>query len=282
MLDAYDPDAMPGPLFRESDIEQQKRLDLVPFQSEAFHPDKLGIGFRKGQTANYLGGRRDAGALKAHYYALVTQVDACVGRLIETLEKTGQRDNTVVIFTSDHGEMLGDHGLIYKGCRFYEGGVRVPLVFNAPGRVAAGVRADGLVELLDIAPTILEMAGLEIPSHMQGRSLGGVLAGTADPDHIRKFARCEHYDANTKRNREGQPAYGTMYRDERYKCIVYHGYDLGEIYDLQEDPGEFENLWDSADHRDLKCTLIKRSFDASVLASDWGGLPNIRRGDKTL
>lgn len=282
MLDAYDPDAMPPPLFRESDLEHQKHLDMIPFQREAYPPDKLDVGSRKGQAANYLGGRRDAGAIKAHYYALITHIDEWVGHLVDTLEKTGQRENTVIVFTSDHGEMLGDHGLIYKGCRFYEGGVHVPLIFNAPGLIEEGIRANGLVELLDIAPTLLDLAGLEIPGHMQGRSLNGVLKGNDDPEHIREFVRCESYDSNTNRNREGKSAYGTMYRDERYKCVVYHGYDLGEIYDLQEDPGEFENLWDNPAHQKLKYTLLKRSFDASILVSDWGGVPNVRRGSRVL
>ena len=99
------------------------------------------------------------------------------GRMLEALSRTGQRDNTVVIFMSDHGEMLGDHGLTAKGCRFYEGAVRVPLIVSWPGRFRQGLIADGLAELTDLAPTLAE------------------LAGEADPARHHDYVRCEYYDA---------------------------------------------------------------------------------------
>ncbi len=86
---------------------------------------------------------------------------------------------------SDHGEMLGDHGLRLKGCRFYEGLVHVPLIVSWPGQLRAGLRSAALVELLDLAPTLLEATGLPIPAHMQGRSLLPLLAGQAEPDRHR-------------------------------------------------------------------------------------------------
>ncbi len=281
-IDRYNPDAMPPPLYRPTDLSQQEALNSIPFQSNAKSPRQLDIRRRKGQSENYLGGRRDAGALKAYYYALITQIDDQIGRILNLLESTGQSNRTIVIFTSDHGEMLGDHGLIYKGCRFYEGAVRVPLVWSWPGHFKPGIKASGLVELIDIAPTLLDLAGLPVPAHMQGRSLSPVLFGKTDPHRIREFARCESYDAEASNNSEGKPGYGTMLRNERYKLIVYHGYDLGELYDLEVDPGEFNNLWDNPDYRELKLDLMKKSFDATVLATDWGGAPNFLRGSKTL
>ena len=101
----------------------------------------------------------------------------------------------MVIFSTDHGEALGDHGLIEKGCRFYEGLVHVPLIVSWPGVLAQGLRADALVELQDQAPTILELAGLPVPATMQGRSLLPILEGRADPGHHRDFVRSEYYDA---------------------------------------------------------------------------------------
>jgi len=188
-IDRYDPDTMPGPAFETQDLETQKYLDLIPYQREARHPDDLAIGHREGQTEGHLGGRTDGRAVQAYYYALVSHIDAWVGRLIDTLEETGQRDNTVIVFTSDHGEMLGDHGLIYKGCRFYEGAVRVPLIWNGPGLREQNLVANGLVELLDVAPTLLDLAGIDIPDYMQGQSLAPVLDGRIGPDEIRPFVR---------------------------------------------------------------------------------------------
>ena len=132
----FDPAAMPGPHFRESGPAQQERLRAVEFQTLAERPETF-----------Y--GR----SLQALYYAMITQVDEQFTRLLAGLEASGQRDDTVIVFTSDHGEMLGDHGLLYKGCRFYEGLVRVPLVFSWPGRIRRDLRTEALVELIDLSAT---------------------------------------------------------------------------------------------------------------------------------
>ena len=118
---------------------------------------------------------------------MVELIDEQVGRMLEALERTGQRDNTVVIFMSDHG-------LTTKGCRFYEGAVRVPLIISWPGRFQQGLVADGLVELTDVAPTLAELAGEPLP-WTNGRSLLPILTGDADPVRHRDHVRCEYYDA---------------------------------------------------------------------------------------
>ena len=280
----FDPEQMPGPLFRESDLEQQKKLEGIDFQSKVRRPDELDIrspviplGWQKGQqqpemerggqaTVKAVATRQDARTLQAAYCAMIKLIDDQVGRIREVLAETGQRENTVIIFTSDHGEMLGDHGLIQKGCRFYEGLVRVPLIFSWPGHFREGMQSEALVELVDKAPTLLELSGLEIPEWMQGRSLLPILKGEADPTFHRHAVRCEYYDALDLPD----ATFATMFRDERYKLVVYHGRGLGELYDLEEDPGEFENLWGEVDYQGLKLDLVQRSFDASMLGMDRG------------
>jgi arylsulfatase A-like enzyme len=261
--DLFDPADMPGPLFRESDIEQQEKLARVDFQSVVRSPDALDISDplrpQRGRSA-------DGRVLQAAYYAMIKLIDDQVGRILTALDASGQRDNTVVIFTSDHGEMLGDHGLIQKGCRFYEGLVRVPLIFSWPGHFAEGECSDALVELLDKTPTIMELAGLEPPQRMQGRTLLPMLRGEAPLDHHRDSVRCEYYDALD----EPDGSFATMYRDEQYKLVVYHGHYLGELYDLEEDPEEFENMWDEPEAQPVKMHVMQRSFDASMLAMDRG------------
>ena len=262
----YDPAAMPPPLFRESDIAQQTRLQAVDFQSKVRHPDALDIRNPILPRAAERVGATDAKTLKAAYYAMIQLIDEQLGRILETLEQTGQREDTVIIFTSDHGETLGDHGLIQKGCRFYEGLVRVPLIFSWPGRFAKGLRSDALVELVDKTPTLLELAGLTPPEGMHGRSLLPILTGEADLDSHRDFVRCEYYDAVDLRDH----SFATMYRDERYKLAVYHGHEEGELYDLQDDPDEFSNLWWDPEKQGIKLELLKQNFDASMLAMDRG------------
>ena len=270
----FDPATMPGPLFRESDLEQQEKLAAVDFQSRGQRPEELDIRSpivpqtptTGGAPESEMAGKRDAWTLQAAYCAMIKLIDDQVGRILEALEESGQRERTAVIFTSDHGEMLGDHGLIQKGCRFYEGLVRVPLIFSWPGRFAPGLRSAALVESLDQAPTLLELAGLEVPAHMQGRSLLPILNGESDPEVHREFVRTEYYDALDLPG----ATFATMYRDERYKLAVYHGHEHGELYDLAEDPQEFDNKWEDPGFQGLKLELLKRSFDASMQAMDRG------------
>ena len=209
----------------------------------------------------------------AAYYAMIELIDENIGRLLDTLEETGQRKNTVIVFSSDHGEMLGDHGLLLKGCRFYEGLVRVPLILSWPGHFEAGLVSDALVELIDIAPTLLGLAGTSVPAGMQGRSLLPILRGEVSPHQQRAFVRCEYYRAlnpDIPERNQYEGSYATMYRDNRYKIVVYHGHMQGELYDLQEDPGEFDNRWDDPAYGEIRFDLMRRNFDALAFAIDTG------------
>jgi arylsulfatase len=244
----FDPEKMPGPHFRESDLAHQARLKAIDFQDDVRTPEG-----------------HDAKTKQALYYAMIAQIDDQFARILDALEETGQRDNTVIVFTSDHGEALGDHGLMYKGCRFYEGLVRVPLIFAWPGHFRAGLRGDGLVELLDMTATIVELAGLDQPEYMQGQSLLPILRGEAPPGRGREFVRSEYFDALDTSFTGGTGTFATMYRDARFKLSLYHGLGLGELYDLASDPWEFDDLWDHPDYQAVKNRLIHASFDAHVL-----------------
>ena len=118
---------------------------------------------------------RNKREVTAAYYAMVELIDENVGRMIAALEETGQLENTIVIFMSDHGEMLGDHGIYLKGRISIEAAVHVPLIMQWPDQFQANQRADGLMELTDIAPTLLDAAGIKIPTAMQGKTLLPIL-----------------------------------------------------------------------------------------------------------
>ncbi len=253
-LDRYAADDLPEPLFRESDLEAQRKLESVDFQSKVRRPETF-----------------NARQIKAAYYAMIELIDDNLGRILDALERSGQRENTLIIFMSDHGETLGDHGLIEKGCRFYEGLVRVPLIFSWPGHFQSGIVHDALVELTDIAPTLLEICGLPQPTRMQGRSLLPLLNG--ETDQHRDSVRSEYYHTLISAPGDGPQfvgSYGTMYRTERYKLVVYHGTGLGELFDLENDPDEFTNLWDDTAYQAIKADLLLQSFDALALAVDIG------------
>ena len=253
-LDRFDPESLPGPAFRESDLESQARLRDIDFGTRCRRPEEF-----------------NAKWIQAAYYAMIELIDDNVGRMLEALDRTGQRDNTIVIYMSDHGEMLGDHGLLLKGCRFYEPLVRVPLIMSWRGEFLEGTRRQALVELLDIAPTLLEAAGLPIPARMQGRSLMPLLRDPAATDQHREFVRSIYFHVILPAWKDTYfGSYGSMYRDERYKLAVYHGHGLGELYDLEADPDEFDNLWDDPGHSALKLRLLMQSFDAAAFATDIG------------
>ena len=266
--DQFDPRQVNEPLFRASDLEQQAKLSAIDFQSQARNPGDLDIsspvlpqspapGLKEADSH----GSRDAGTLIAAYYAMIKVIDDQLGRILAALDDSGQRDNTVIIFTSDHGESLGDHGLIQKGCRFYDGLVRVPLIWSWPGRLLSGVRSNALVELTDIVPTVLDVLGLPIPNYIAGSSLLPILTGERAPQHHRDYVRSEYIDALDLPDHSR----ATMYFDGLYKIVVYHNHNIGELYDMADDPGEFVNLWDSGEHLALKADLLQRSYNASMV-----------------
>jgi arylsulfatase len=202
----------------------------------------------------------------AAYYAMVDLIDEQVGRMLDALEETGQRENTIVIFMSDHGEMLGDHGIYLKGPYFYEGAVHVPLIFSQPGVIPSGVRQVGLTELVDIAPTLLEAAGVEPYPGMQGNSYWQMLTSQDEDWPGRKDVYCEYYNAMPWHR--DPTAQTTMVRTEDYKLTVVHGQDSGELYDLRADPNEFINHWDDADYQAVKVDMMKRLIDRMAWTVD--------------
>ena len=247
-IDRFDIKSLPEPLFRETDLAAQQQLADINFQTKVKRPKYP-----------------DAKVKLAKYWAQIELIDENIGRILDALKKSGQRENTVVIFTSDHGETAGDHGLNKKGCRFYEGLVRVPLIFSWPGHFEQGLKSNALVELVDIVPTLLEMTGQSVPKNMQGKSLLRILKGKADPGEHREFVRSVYYKAL-----HGPESYATMLRTRRYKIVNYHGHNLGELFDLEKDPNEFNNLWDNPAHANIRFELMKKSFDALAFAVDTG------------
>ena len=255
-LERMDVASMPLPLFQPHELQSQLAFQGIDHQTET-----------PVSPHDY-----DARAMVAAYYAQIELIDDQVGRLLDELESSGQRENTLIIFTSDHGEMLGDHGLRLKGCRFYEGAVHVPLILSWPGRVRQNVRSDALVELVDLVPTVLDVVGQPVPGEVQGRSLLPLLSGASAPDAHREFVRCEYHDALDR----SYASHANMLYDGRYKLVLYHGHPVGELYDLERDPGEFDNLWGRPGAAALQANLTRQLFDAVMLATD-PGQPRIGR-----
>ena len=143
--------------------------------------------------------------------------------------------------------------LFLKGPFFYDCSMRVPLMIRWPKRFRAGQRIDSLVEMVDLAPTLLEAAGIAAEPGMQGRSLTSILEGRATAH--RDSVYMESYNPGT--SAEG-PTFATSVRTEAHKLSVYHSIDTGELYDLERDPGEHNNLWSSPNHRDVREQLLRK------------------------
>ncbi|MBT3289418.1 MAG: sulfatase-like hydrolase/transferase [Victivallales bacterium] len=174
------------------------------------------------------------------YYRMVEEVDAEIGRVLQALEDSGQAENTVVIFTSDHGEGRGRHQMIVKNY-LYEEAVKVPLIVSCPGRIPEGVKdTTHLVTGNDIMRTVCDYAGVEPPEGVYGGDLRPLLEGRNT--EWREFALAEV-------NLSG-PQPGYMLRTPDHKYITYHGDPVEQLFDMRSDPGETKNLAGEARHAD--------------------------------
>jgi len=200
---------------------------------------------------------------------MIEKIDDSIGQIVSVLKETGQYENTIFIFHADHGELLGDHGLIYKGCRFFESLVHIPLIISWPAKSIKGEKSSALVELVDLAPTCLDAAGVEIPYYMQGKSLLPMLIGEKELSYHKAHVISEYHGTLGGDLMKDQ-THGVMYFDGRYKISIYRGHNIGEIYDLKKDPGEFDNLWNKAEYKDLKADLVYKAFNAYLDTSDTG------------
>ena len=199
---------------------------------------------------------------------MVDLIDVQVGRILDALEQTGQRDRTLVIFSSDHGEMLGDHGIYLKGPFFYEQAVGVPLIVSLPGTVGGGRASDALIEAADLAPTIAEAAGLPVPPGMQGHSWWPQLAGGEPIMAQREDVYSEYYNSSIMFADPEMRANLTMVRTDRHKLVVAHGRGEGELYDLEQDSEEAINRFFNPDYREVKLDMLSRLTDRMAFTVD--------------
>ncbi|MFC0529319.1 sulfatase-like hydrolase/transferase [Phytohabitans kaempferiae] len=197
-----------------------------------------------------------------HYLAVISQLDAAVGILLAALRATGAEDDTLVVFTTDHGDLTGAHGMMDKHHVMYEEVLRVPLILRWPGRIAPGTVVDGFAyNLLDLVPTICAAAGVPPPPGSVGRDL---LAGELAREHVVATYNGQQFGLHTQR----------MLRDRRWK-YVWNATDVDELYDLDADPHELTNLARDPVHAETVARLRKALFDTlteegdTQMANDW-------------
>ena len=199
----------------------------------------------------------------AHTYGMVSLVDKNVGRLFDCLRTTDTWDNTIVVFLSDHGEHMGDHYLIYKRLIFDEL-ARVPSIWRVPGAFARNQRSAGFSSMIDVMPTLLELAGVPVPPGVQGVSLQDALAGKDWPG--RGWALIENDDISDSHNLQDH-AFGRSLRTEEFSINVYDSRADGEFYDLQKDPGELHNVWSEPAYAAARAELLKQLVTCTAAAA---------------
>ncbi len=255
-LDRYDPTTMPEPVGFPGELASKP-----PIQTEASAQSYAGHarGFASHTAA-------EIKEIIAAYYAMVSLVDDETARILTALDTLGLAEETLVVFTSDHGEMLGDHQLLLKGPMLYEPAVRVPLILRWPGVLPTGERRADLVEWIDLGPTFLGVAGLPPLPANQGLDLLPLARGDAGAP-ARGWALCEYRNSG---HAYDPPVHLTMLRRGDHKLIVQHGPPAtdrprtGELYDLAQDPTELHNLWDDPGAASTRIELERFLLDVMV------------------
>jgi len=195
----------------------------------------------------------------AHYWGLCTMTDDLVGMILDALENSKAEDNTLVLFTSDHGDQVGGHGLFLKGVMPFEESYRIPMVVRWPQVIKPGSICSEFVTLCDFAPTFCEIAGIEAAETFHGRSLLPIFQGFVPNDWPKsffgQFLGTEYY--YTQR----------IIRDHRFK-YVFNGFDFDELYDLKNDPCELKNLANDPDYESVKQRLIEEMWRWAVKTDD--------------
>ena len=247
----YDPDKLtlppvnPGehdsnpPIFQ---LTQQEAPDFSAWENEPGGSWCHGLG-------SHLHDRAELAKDIAVYYGMVSLMDKYIGKIMQKLDELGLRENTLVAFTSDHGHCAGHHGMVSKGPWHYEDLLKVPLIVSMPGRVPEGVRSDALQSLVDLPQSFLSICGLDVPPDMTGVDERRVWCGEAASarDHVIVENRHQPTTIHQK-----------TYVNERYKLTVHWRRDYGELFDLQEDPGEIRNRWADPAYAKLKAELFEK------------------------
>jgi len=186
-----------------------------------------------------------------YYWAMVELIDDQIGRIVSALQKTGRWNDTFIVFTADHGEMLWQHGMFDKAFAFYDDIYRVPALVRWPGHIEPG-RYDGLVESIDLIPPLLEAGGRDVPLSLCGRNVLAMADGRETP---RDTVLGQHFHMRMVRTKEA-------------KLVAYAHRDYGELYDLRADPNEMTNLWDDPGSRELRAALYQSLVNRLIDATD--------------
>ncbi|MEQ8785462.1 MAG: sulfatase-like hydrolase/transferase [Pirellulaceae bacterium] len=243
------------PLIMPPGYDDKYSIDKMPLPGNFLpeHPfDHGNFDGRDEQLLPWPRTERQVRDVLAMYYRLISYTDEQIGRILTTLHETGQEENTIVIFSADHGLGVGSHGIRGKQ-NMYEHTVNVPLIFAGPG-IPPGERRDAQAYLRDLFPTTCAMAGVEIPETVEGRSLAGVIAGEEKSVYPHVFC----YFRDKQR----------MLRTDRWKVVYYPHLDRYQLFDLKNDPLEMNDLSGDAAHRETFDEMRRKLREEQAAMND--------------
>jgi arylsulfatase A-like enzyme len=276
-----------------ADMFPADRIETPPWRKDEFD-DPHTVPERNRVLHQILGfvddSPEDVLALQAVYYGMVKFLDDGLAQITAALDRLGLRENTIVVYCSDHGDFMGEHGMQCKGGVFYDCLTRVPLVVSCPGQIPAGIREDSPVNLIDIVPTVLRLQGLDVPRSMHGEALPSVIEGApsrevtfseygaggpaftmADLEQMEQpYGRRALMNSLQWREAEGRRK---MARTRDWKYVHDPMGDLDELYDLQNDPWELTNIAHLAEHAGVISMMRGHLADWSIHTEDAQPVP---------
>ncbi len=191
----------------------------------------------------------------AYSYGMVSFMDKYIGKILDKVKELGFDENTIIIFTTDHGDLFGQHGFIHKCIFHYEDLLRVPMIVKYKNHIPKGVRSDSLQSLVDIAPTVVSMCDYAIPNEMTGVNQSAVWRN--EKQSVRDSIICEN-------RHEPHLMHLVSYVEKQYKITIYENREYGELYDLKIDNGEHNNLWNDEKYKDLKANMLYKYLLAEM------------------
>lgn len=275
VVDPHDPytDYPPG---MDKQVDTRKLRPLI--EPSAPRPDAVENESRHGLLGAFdRYSPDDILKMRIGYYASIAFLDRQVGRVLRELDSRGIENDTLVLFVSDHGDMLGDHGLLAKGAFFYDASVRVPLIIRYPRRIKEAVRVKRVVQPHHIAGTLLRAAGIDLDDSVTKAPVDLIETAVRENEAngVKGYAICEYRSTgiNDRKRYWSPDVHATMIFDGRYKLSVFHTTNAagtqGQLFDMQNDPDERNDLWSKPEYADcrqeLLCGLLCRMVDQNVL-----------------
>jgi arylsulfatase A-like enzyme len=267
-----------------------ERIELPPWREGEFDeraPERNRVLYQMLGVEN--DALEDVYGLLGVYYGMVRFVDDGLGQIMGALEYLGLRENTIVVFCSDHGDFMGEHRMQCKGGVFYDCLTRIPLIISWPGQIPTGQRESGMVNLIDVVPTLLQLQGFEVPRSMHGQGLSTAIdvppqdaafseyGAGGPPFRLQDLARLPqpHGRRTLIQSLQWREAEGRrkMVRTREFKYVHDPMGDRDELYDLRNDPWELENVVDVPAYREAVADLRLRLLDWSLQTEDAHPVP---------